>query len=221
MNLKPYNLQVKVRNNYLLTLMRARGYNTNAEFSRSCGVSESVIGSYVNLVRPALTINGDVREPLVKMAKTLGVPPLSLVPPDHFHEPLVKNTAELTVDRGQIVDEIGDDSQLSNLITDENIDTLHDAMLVMPERMQHVVERRIVEGDTLQAIATDLGITRERVRGIEGECLVILRELFSEGSTVESVVRSESLGHATTYAEARMKAKKKIQSSGINPLRIF
>jgi len=55
----------------------------------------------------------------------------------------------------------------------------------LPEKQRQVVERRYglkgAEIATLEAIAADLGLTRERVRQIQGEALSQLRRIIKRG----------------------------------------
>lgn len=59
--------------------------------------------------------------------------------------------------------------------SDDDLDCLRWATSRMPERLRAVLSRR-QQGDTLKEIASDLGVSKERVRQIEGEAVAFLRE---------------------------------------------
>jgi len=69
-----------------------------------------------------------------------------------------------------------DDEPLDDLVQrDEESRAVHDALDGLPERQRHVLEQRFGlltdETRTLKDVAGDLGVTKERVRQIEGQAL--------------------------------------------------
>lgn len=80
---------------------------------------------------------------------------------------------------GELVpDEQGDDPHES-FASSESVKLLLAWVDMLPERQRHVIERRYGlrdgEPETLEAIAADLQLTRERVRQIQGEALTRLQ----------------------------------------------
>lgn len=88
--------------------------------------------------------------------------------------------------------ENGSDQTLGELVPDEQGDDPHESFAnsesvklllawvdMLPERQRHVIERRYGlrggEPETLESIAADLQLTRERVRQIQGEALTRLQ----------------------------------------------
>ena len=75
-------------------------------------------------------------------------------------------------------DEQGDDPHES-LANSESVTLLLAWVDMLPERQRQVIERRYGlrggEPETLEAIAADLDLTRERVRQIQSEALVRLQ----------------------------------------------
>ena len=88
--------------------------------------------------------------------------------------------------------ENGSDQTLAELVPDEQGDDPHESFAntesvklllawvdMLPERQRQVIERRYGlrggEPETLEAIAGDLQLTRERVRQIQGEALARLQ----------------------------------------------
>jgi hypothetical protein len=66
---------------------------------------------------------------------------------------------------------------------------------LLPERLQYVVAMRVVGRESLESIGTTLGLTRERIRQLEGKAARLLRresEPFVE--EVEAWIRQQQLG---------------------------
>jgi RNA polymerase sigma factor (sigma-70 family) len=61
----------------------------------------------------------------------------------------------------------------------DEIEAMDVALSSLPRRMRSVVERRVLREETLEAIGADLGVSRERVRQIEGQGLRKLRRILS------------------------------------------
>ncbi len=92
----------------------------------------------------------------------------------------LENGSEQTL--GEIVpDEQGDDPHES-FATSESVKLLLAWVDMLPERQRHVIERRYGlrggEPETLEAIAADLQLTRERVRQIQAEALTRLQGII-------------------------------------------
>lgn len=62
------------------------------------------------------------------------------------------------------------------LITRERLGYLRDAVAVLPERLQAVVQQYFFEERPMAEIATELGVTESRVSQLRAEALVLLRD---------------------------------------------
>lgn len=87
---------------------------------------------------------------------------------------------------GQVEDALAaDDPPLEDVVLRrEHADMVHAALDALPERQRHVLVRRFgldgAEAQTLLSIAGDLGVTKERVRQIEGQALRRVERVLSE-----------------------------------------
>ena len=176
--MKDYEITVKVRNNYLLTAMRAKGYQTAPDLWRACGVDRGTIYDYLNLKKIPLTRSGEWRKSILTIADCLGVEPASLFPFQHIEQALLKNTASF---EGSIHDlaDLGDYLQ-APLLPDAGLEeremakAIGSALDELIPRDKYILEQRFgltgVER-TLEDIGNELGISRDRVRQIEGRGL--------------------------------------------------
>lgn len=108
----------------------------------------------------------------------------------HLNEHVASLDTPLDIDPNHTVgDSVADDSAGADPVGVLQENELNDLVLQwveqLPEKQRQVVERRYglkgAEIATLEAIAADLGLTRERVRQIQGEALSQLRRIIKRG----------------------------------------
>lgn len=75
---------------------------------------------------------------------------------------------------GQLPEHHDQAAPVANDVAEEQLEQVWNAMTILSPRHAVVIEQRL-QGATLQEIADDLGISRERVRQIEGKAIVRLR----------------------------------------------
>ena len=177
--MKDYLVTITVKNNVLLQAMRENGIYTAAELSRKSGVSQQAIGFYLNLKVTTTTANGDFKSNIVEISKALKRLPEDLFPPQHLSKKLDKNKVFVELN---LLD-------VENIISYKNTDELLEfkemksvialSLSSLTEREKSVLEyRNGLNGDeekTLEECGLMLGITKERVRQIEGRAYRKLR----------------------------------------------
>ena len=108
----------------------------------------------------------------------------------HLNEHVGSLDTPLDIDPNHTVgDSVADDSAAADPVGLLQESELNDLVLQwvdqLPEKQRQVVERRYglkgAEVATLETIAADLGLTRERVRQIQGEALNQLRRIIKRG----------------------------------------
>jgi DNA-binding CsgD family transcriptional regulator len=172
---KDYNVTVKVRNNHLLTAMRDNGYFTAAELSRASGVTNSVIGDYLNLKRAPLLIGGAWSRAVLKLADTLKRLPEDLFPKLHWTEVLRKNTAEVEMEFSQIQAISAGQTPEEIAMFSESVMQIDSVLKCLTAREESVIRAHFYDGKTLDEIGLEWCISRERVRQIEARGLRKLR----------------------------------------------
>ena len=142
--MKDYLLQIKIKNAPMMNMMRLSGVETAAELSRLAGVTQSVIGRYLNLKEIPIRVTGEWKPSVMKIADALRVLPDMLFPEKHITKALKTNKLE-----GQVSFE-----DVSNLI---------DSSDVFVDRLGEAIASE-AENDTLDRLEQSLGTISNRER---------------------------------------------------------
>lgn len=192
--MKDYNITVKVRNNYLLSAMRADGIETAAELSRKSGVGQSSIGVYLNLKEaPIKRKTGEWRDNIIKISETLRTLPEDLFPPQHIEKALPFNRAEIEMDPSELSQLSGADNRTPELLFSykEASDIVSEQLDKLPPRKKRVIIEHMIEGRTFEAIGADLGISRSRTAQVLASGMRILKRFgVSEKSDLRIALKS-------------------------------
>lgn len=176
--MKDYNIQLKIRNNYLLTAMRENGIENAHQLSRASGVYPSKIGEYLNLKRSPYMKNGDLYPSIVKIAEYLNRGINQLFPEEHMYVALEKNTGEVEISSSEVSNLLSDFSPTSAIESDERKQALLETLEKLTSREREVISLRFgFDGEemTLQQVGDALGVTAPRIRQIEHKALRKLR----------------------------------------------
>lgn len=178
--MKDYSVQVKVKNNWFLTKMRDAGFDSAAELSRSCGVSQQDVGKLLNLQVAPTNAREEWRQQVIKISEALKCLPEDLFPPQHIRAPLAKNTSTFEVSRGEIALFLSDQrTPEQTLINAENAEAVELALLSLKPREERILRMRFginTASQTLDDCANECGVTRERIRQIEAKAFRKLRK---------------------------------------------
>ncbi len=181
--MKEYRVEVKVKNNYLWTLMQQRGFDTVPRLADAIGMWPNAIYEIMNLKVPLVKPNGEYTKPALLIAKFFNVPPDALAPSRHMEIPLRKNVAAFEAsfeDVSKISAEGIPTPLLEDQISSRNImDKLGDVLGTLTEREIKILRYRfgMDSGDamTYDQIGKLEKVTRERIRQIEAKALRKLR----------------------------------------------
>ena len=179
--MKDYEITLKVRNNFLLTAMRRKVFETAAALSRATGVSQTRIGAYLNLRDVPLLKDGHWRPCVERIAEVLDCTPFDLFPPQHIDAELPTNTGTITVSAVEMTtlimtsqEPVQPDRMLEKA---DAVKTLSRALETLPPRLERITRQRFgigCEPQTLDEIATEQGVTRERIRQMESRAVRML-----------------------------------------------
>jgi len=86
---------------------------------------------------------------------------------------------------------VGDVSPDERLMVNEKIGYLHDAVMMLPERLRTVVTQYFFEERPMADIAADLGVSESRVSQMRAEALVLLKDGLNSQLEPSLVSRSE------------------------------
>ncbi len=180
---KDYRVNIRVKNNWLLTRIEAAGYPTIKAFARAVGITHyNTLSYYVNLRVPAVKRNGEWTSIALRMAETLRCLPEDLFPPQHVHRALKKSTGTLQLGADEIPALLGTMPSLApsaedDMEREEAGQLVHDMLDALPPRERTVLMHRYGlngegDGKSLSEISPLVGgVTRTRVQQIEWKAL--------------------------------------------------
>lgn len=215
-----YRIDIKVRNNLLLTAMENAGYKTVAEFSRVCGVSQSQIGDFLNLKKAPITQEGKLCTAAERIADCLCLLPEDLWTPEQMQLALPTNRSHFKMSHKEMMltlsrqtGELPEDVDLNKLLENKDLERVIGELLDgLTPREAKVLRLRFGIGVpneyTLEEIAQKFDVTRERIRQIEAKAFRKLKHPFRRDAF-------ESIGHQTpevnfaAIKKAYEKAKRK------------
>jgi len=186
-NVKDYNVTIRVKNNKLLKAMRQAGYSTVADFSRACGIPPGTIGLYLNLKRAAMRYGkqgnakidaeAEFRPTAIKMAEHLNVSPFDLFPFKFLEGHLEKNTVEreYAEEEVQYLMDNSEDNPEQLLLSQDRDAILSKTLRTLTPREERIIRSRFGLGgvgeSTLDDLAKEFGVTKERIRQMESKAL--------------------------------------------------
>jgi len=180
--MKDYSVEVKVRNNYLLTQMRQRGYETAADLSRDCGVSQVILGKMLNLKIAPVNKYGRVKTPVKRLIDFLGVEVEDIFPPHNILNPLEFNEAKIELNLTEIMSSNFLENKTAEqlLIADQAKSQIYAALDELKPSLRKVVEMRHGLGDyskehTFKEIGDSFGRSNNRARQIYAKAMRNLR----------------------------------------------
>ncbi len=186
--MKDYALQIKIKNNYLLTMMRQHGLETAAELSRACGVTQARIGRILNLKIPAYTLSGEMVSAVRKLCDFFQCTPDDIFPEQHLQESLPVNKVFMEANAEDLVPmyaRLGSQDPLDLLLEEEQEELEHDALAYAASTITPI-QRAVLEfrygvgpdpseGFTQTQTAEIMGLSKTRIGQIEGKALTRLR----------------------------------------------
>lgn len=189
---KDYRIEVKVRNNWLLKRIEDEGHDTIAAFARASKIQQSIISAYITFRETPKRPGGQWRESFLKIAEALRCLPEDICPPQHLDKGLKKNKASFEADVVEVAGYLSGSFECSkpaieNIIRQEEekeISTILTQRLTpREERVLRLRFGLVPDGEvrTLQQVAEEYGLIRERIRQIEAKAIRKLKHPKSSG----------------------------------------
>lgn len=177
-----YRVSIKFRNARLLRAIEQKGNISAPKFAEQVGISYFHLLAYLNLTRAPFLENGDLRPCAEKICVFLNKMPCDLWSEEQ-RIPLEKNKSETELTGYQVARLFSlcsenDFDPLENLERAEGMSLIEDALKSLTPREEEVVRARFgIDGEafTLDEVAKQQGVTRERIRQIETNALRRLR----------------------------------------------
>jgi len=192
-DIKDYRVSVKVRNNRILRAAEGVGLSIPA-LAKAIGASYPALNDLVNMTTSPFGRNGDVYPWVERLILFTGVPFDELFS-EQQREALVSNRSEREVDADEMFAFISasDRPQMSGPdYLAETAELSRDVAAVfesaLSKRQQYIIDRRYgLHGQdemTYSDIATELGVTTERVRQLEFNALRKLKHPCASASLI-------------------------------------
>ena len=181
-----YRVDLKVRNNLLLSAIENAGFKNVSQFCKASGLQPTIVGEFVNFKTSPLAKDGSLTPTARRIADLLGVLPDELWTEDQLTMKLDSNQTRFTVSHkelaltlarhtGELLEAPEPDAALEE--KDKAV-LVHDALDSLRPIEARVLRMRFGIGTTehtLEEVAKKLGVTRERIRQIEAKGLRLLR----------------------------------------------
>lgn len=200
-----YRVQVRVRNNYFLRQMYRKGFSSQAELARACGVNVQMINQYVNLKRAPIAADGEWREDILRISAYLQCVPDELFPERHLRHALRKNAVEKEVNFEEMQKIASAPTSEALLIGDQIKNMVHDAIADLEDfkseyrytkkwnskRAAQMLRAYHLEGKQYKQVAEEYGLSVQRTRQIIAKAESWIRKkLYSEN--VQDHVRQKN-----------------------------
>ena len=181
---KDYRIEIKVKNNRLLTKIEGAGYSSVAKFADTIGMNRTVIYRIVSMKSAALDEEGYYRPEALRIAKFLNCTPQDIYPPAQMRGTMKENKAQITANANEV------DSLTSSLrtlafsperkmILDEAKQVLKAVMMTLTPKEQRILDLRYGltygEEKTLDEVGAMFGVSSERIRQFESKALRKMR----------------------------------------------
>lgn len=173
-------LQITVRNALLRNAIRAAGHDSVAKFARATNVRYTAVLDYLALKVTPIKPDGTWRESAITIADALRTVPEELFPAAFRKRALVKNTVEREVASDVVLghaagraQSIAYDPERSAILAEAQR-ALESVLADLPPRERRVLTARFgLEGETktLESIAQEYRVNRERIRQIEARAM--------------------------------------------------
>jgi len=184
-----YRVRVNIRNNRLLKAMEAKGFTSASKFERSYGLRNYSMINLVNGTIPPLTREGKIR-PLVKeILEILGIS-IEQAFTEKQLEGFKKNSFTFEAKESQLMKIAEMKRPLELSLMEKDIKTLIDTYIYsLPETYRKVIRGIIYENRTLEDLAKELKVSRERIRQIYKRGIHKLRTSENFEKLIESGAR--------------------------------
>lgn len=169
--MKDYAVKVSVRNGRILRRMRECGFESQAQLHKACGVTMTLLNGLICMRVKGYNEKGEWRKAALDISSALRCEPEELFNDQQRQNALERNSAEVYMDAPQVHAILCGDSERSTWAKIEVQKLLGE---VKDARSRRVVVARM-EGATLEELADEIGVKKERIRQIEQKAHRVMR----------------------------------------------
>lgn len=182
-----FRVTVTIRNGRLLRAIEAAGYESAAAFARATDIPYQTLANYLSLKRaPIDSRTGEWTHTALTLAVALRAIPEDLFPPQFLTRCLERNSITREASFGELAPALASPDPYKVLQIGEASSQLNNALSLLTPRQADVLRRRngmapYDREQTLDEIAAAYGMTKERIRQIEGRAQRLLRHPGTRG----------------------------------------
>ena len=179
-----YRIDIKVRNNLLLSKIEKIGFKSIPDFCKNHGISYRTVIKLISMKMKATDKNGNFLDTVYKISDALCCSPEDIFTEKQINAELKTNKKTLLVNEAEIQFCIESLSQNNLLLEDKVNIEQRDKILFEKLDSLYPREREIImmrfglggeEEHTLEEIGKKFGVTRSRIREIEAKAIRKLR----------------------------------------------
>jgi RNA polymerase sigma factor (sigma-70 family) len=167
-----FAVKISVRNARLLRAMKAAGYQSQADLARAMGKSINYVNALFSFRKSPLLNDGEWSELAMDISSMLHLEPEELWPAELARFRMKKNSREVLMSS----DEVRSIAAPCSMEVDRV--ALNKLIGTLPPRNREVIEARfgLVDGAeaTLEDVAKEQGVTRERIRQLEHKAVRLM-----------------------------------------------
>lgn len=179
---KDYIVQVKIKNGPLLRALRNSKFKTAKALADAAGCTYQVLIDYLALRRAPIGRRGQWSENAILIAGALKLPPDCLWPEQHLEKALKRARGEVEMSADEIKQIVAPEESRNAeqmLIENQEGRILHELLARrLSPREERVIRQRFGfdgEPKTLEEVAQEQGVNKERIRQIEARAIRRLR----------------------------------------------
>lgn len=185
--MEEFNLKVTVRNNLVLTAITNSGYTNLSKFAKDNALSLGLLYDTINLKRPPMLQTGEFSPFAMELMEVLGACPTDLWTAEQLTMKLKKNISYRELGKEELQRCLQSSARsLIGLDYAEQEAEENQATKIMVGMVDSLTPREAkvlkmhfgLDGEdehTLEQIGEKMGVTRERIRGIEAKALSKMR----------------------------------------------
>jgi RNA polymerase sigma factor (sigma-70 family) len=180
---KDYRINVTIKNALLLSAIENAGYKSGQRFADMVGISYyGSLMPYVNLTRSPIGEDGLIRDCAWDLCDFLGASPSDLWS-DNQLTPLKTNRSSVDMNMNGIRALIQDGPE--KVTNQEQVKKIiGNALDSLTERQAMVIKKRFFDELTLDEIAGELKLSRQRIRQIQGKAIRNLKTRYARGKVL-------------------------------------
>ena len=178
--MKDYRIEITVRNNRIIEMMRMSGFTTAAELCRAYRLDPVIVGQYINLKKSPLLKTGGWNATALKLADALYCLPGDLWTEIQQKKVLKTNCTAIEVEEQELIGLARPQTPLQLLENKEVKNKIYEVLGTFDIRNEDIIKMKFglspyFRGHSLREIGNKYNISVERVRQIKNKALRRMR----------------------------------------------